>query len=60
MIGYQAGTATALMVLGDVYVRTHHHDDARRTWNRALAVYEELEDEAGIGETRLRLQSLNP
>ncbi|WP_194896279.1 AfsR/SARP family transcriptional regulator [Catenulispora pinisilvae] len=58
-IGYRPGVAAALVELGETYVRTGRRESGREAWERALIVFGELEDQAGMEQVRGRLEQVD-
>ena len=57
-VGHRYGEAVALLLLGDVYLLDHHVEDAAQVWDRALAIFEALGNEARAREVRERVAAL--
>jgi DNA-binding SARP family transcriptional activator len=57
--GERHGQALTLLFLGRAYRRLGRIDDARRSWTDARVIFEDLGDEAQLGESRAELTSIS-
>jgi DNA-binding SARP family transcriptional activator len=57
-VGHRYGEAVALQLLGDVWRLDQRSDDAAQAWDRALAIFEALGNDAQVREVREKLAAL--